>query len=322
MKEKPKVSVIVPTYNVVSYIRGTLDSFSRQTLEGIEWIFVDDGSTDDTPKVIQNYLYKGLLEGRLLRTNRGGAGKARNIGVKEAHGTYISFMDSDDLIAPDKYARMFHLAEKWHSDLVINGLVYLQNYGSVEKTIFRFTDPVNMYLMEKNKVFNPSQFPELISSCYLWNRLYRRDWYLESNITIPEGRKFAEDLLPCVMSTVMAKRVSFLTQPMNIYVQHENSLTDQMNTQENKIDFLVAMKETKKFLLQTNSYDVFGREFLRFTCSIAFGLAAKIPGYDSSNKFYKELAENISKEDLNVIKGLGFDKIFPVGFKRISRYIL
>lgn len=228
-------------------------------------------------------------------------------------------MDSDDLITPEKYERMFNLAETWHSDLVINGLVYLQNYGSVQKRIFRFTDPINMYVMEKNKVFNPSQFPELISSCYLWNRLYRRDWYLENNIKIPEGRKFAEDLLPCVMSTVLARKVSFLTHPMNIYIQHENSLTDQMNTQKDKMDFLVAMKETKKFLLETKNYGTYGREFLRFTCSIAFGLAAKIPENDH---FYRELADILSEDDLNVIKDLTFDKVFPVGFKRISKYIL
>ena len=76
MKERPKVSVIVPTYNVVPYIKESLESFSKQTLEGIEWIFIDDGSTDDTTTVIENYLHKGLLDGKLLRTNqRGGLEK-------------------------------------------------------------------------------------------------------------------------------------------------------------------------------------------------------------------------------------------------------
>ena len=91
--ELPVVSVVVPTYNRSIYIRETLDSVLRQAFSNFEVIVVDDGSTDETETVLRPY----LDQIRYIRQENGGAAAARNMGVRNARGAFIAFMDSDDL---------------------------------------------------------------------------------------------------------------------------------------------------------------------------------------------------------------------------------
>ena len=322
MDERPEVSVIVPTYNSEKYITKSLESFSNQTLSAIEWIFVDDGSRDGTASIIEKIIESGKIKGILLKcAENGGAGKARNVGVLHARGKYISFMDSDDIIFPEKYKKMVEAAKAWGgADLVVSGLVYLQNYGETAKKLFYFTDPAYMYMMEKRGAFSPKEFPELLNSCYLWNRIYNREWYLNNGIKIPEGRRFAEDLLPCVMSTVLAEKIVYVTEPMSIYMQHKGSLTDGMNNAVNKIDLIKAISETKDFLVKTHNYDWAKLEFLRFVCSIAFGLGWQIQNKRERNKYYSELKEVFDSKDAEDLKKLNFNNIYPEAYRAMFFY--
>lgn len=202
--------------------------------------------------------------------------------------------------------------------MVISGLVYLQQDNQKSRELFHFTDPGIMYMMEKKGTFEPEEFPELLNSCYLWNRIYDREWYLEKNIKIPEGRKFAEDLLPCVMSTVLAKKISFITEPLSVYVQHRGSLTDGMNKSENKLDFIKAINETKQFLLSTGNYEWTKIEFLKFICSIGFGLGMQMK-FKEKEIFYKEINKTLSKEDKRILTELNFNNIYPETKKYIFK---
>jgi glycosyltransferase involved in cell wall biosynthesis len=96
--EEPRVSVIVPAYNAASYIRETLDSILAQTYKNLETIVIDDGSTDDTYKIIENE-YRDV---RCIRTDQGGPARARNIGIMNSDGEFIAFLDADDIWRPEK----------------------------------------------------------------------------------------------------------------------------------------------------------------------------------------------------------------------------
>lgn len=313
------LSVIIPTYNSERFIENTLDSITKQTYKNIEWIFVDDASTDSTAEIIDLYISKKHIKGCLIKNIENfGAGKSRNIGVKISKTKYISFMDSDDILIPYKYEKMMELAKRGGANMVISGLVYLQQDNQKSRELFHFTDPGIMYMMEKKGTFEPEEFPELLNSCYLWNRIYDREWYLEKNIKIPEGRKFAEDLLPCVMSTVLAKKISFITEPLSVYVQHRGSLTDGMNKSENKLDFIKAINETKQFLLSTGNYEWTKIEFLKFICSIGFGLGMQMK-FKEKEIFYKEINKTLSKEDKRILTELNFNNIYPETKKYIFK---
>jgi glycosyltransferase involved in cell wall biosynthesis len=119
----PTVSVVIPTYNRREYIEQSLDSVLNQTFSGFEVIVVDDGSTDGTEEILQPYLSRI----RYLRQKNSGAAVARNVGVRNAEGAYIAFMDSDDLSAPG-HLQILHdfLERNHHCAMVIGNGAYLE----------------------------------------------------------------------------------------------------------------------------------------------------------------------------------------------------
>ena len=115
------ISVIIPTYNREKFLPATIDSVLRQTYSDYEIIVVDDGSTDGTQEVIEK-LYGGKL--KYIYKNNGGPASARNVGLKNASGNYIAFLDSDDLWFPEKLETQIRFMEKNHSQIT---LVYHKN---------------------------------------------------------------------------------------------------------------------------------------------------------------------------------------------------
>ena len=120
---KIKVSVIVPVYNVEKYIDKCLDSLVNQTLKDIEIIVVNDGSPDNSQKIIDKYVKKYPNKVKSFIKENGGQGSARNLGMEYAKGEYISFVDSDDWIDFDALEKMYDLAKKEKSDIVICDMI-------------------------------------------------------------------------------------------------------------------------------------------------------------------------------------------------------
>ena len=105
-----KVSVIVPVYNVEDYLARCLDSLVNQTLKEIEIIVVNDGSPDNSQKIIDKYAKK-YLNIKAYKKENGGLSDARNYGIKKANGEYIAFIDSDDFVTTDMYEKMYQKAK-------------------------------------------------------------------------------------------------------------------------------------------------------------------------------------------------------------------
>lgn len=112
---EPQVSVIIPVYNVAQYLRQCLDSVTGQTLSDIEIICVNDGSTDGSPAILEEYREK---DGRIVVINRenGGVSAARNCGMEHARGKYVYFLDSDDYLDPEALGKTVRLAEDNEAD--------------------------------------------------------------------------------------------------------------------------------------------------------------------------------------------------------------
>ena len=118
-----KVSVIVPVYNVEKYIDKCLNSLVKQTLKDIEIIVVNDGSPDNSQKIIDKYVDKYPDKIKSYIKENGGQGSARNLGLEYASGEYISFIDSDDWLDLDALEEMYLLAKKEKSDVVICDMI-------------------------------------------------------------------------------------------------------------------------------------------------------------------------------------------------------
>ena len=114
----PKVSVIVPVYNVEAYVEKCLKTLVEQTLEDIEIIVVNDGSTDKSKEIIQKIMKQFPEKMVYIEKENGGLSDARNYGMPYAKGEYIAFLDADDYIEKDAYQKMYELAQKEDSDMV------------------------------------------------------------------------------------------------------------------------------------------------------------------------------------------------------------
>ena len=117
---QPKVSVVVAAYNVESYITNCLESLKNQTLQSIEVLIVNDGSTDRTEEICRQFVE---VDSRFQLINQDslGLGEARNRGIIEASGSYIAFVDGDDFVEPSMYKKLWQRAQQEQADLVLCG---------------------------------------------------------------------------------------------------------------------------------------------------------------------------------------------------------
>ncbi|CAM5596386.1 glycosyltransferase family 2 protein [Streptomyces canus] len=193
-----KVSVIIPVYNPGKYIKPCIDSLLRQTLPSDEFevLFVDDGSTDDTPAEL-DALAKEHPHFRVIHIpNSGWPGKPRNIGVSEAAGEYVQFLDQDDYLASDALRRMYDMGHRNGSDIVIGKVA--SNFRGVPHGVFRVD-------REKCSLKDAPLYDSLTP-----HKMFRVEFLRENNIAYPEGKRRLEDQLYMMEAYFPAKVVSIL----------------------------------------------------------------------------------------------------------------
>lgn len=117
-RKKPKISVVIPVYNVENYLRQCLDSVINQTLDDIEIICVNDGSTDSSPDILEEYSRKDSRIRIISQENMGLSG-ARNTGMKYIKGEYVYFLDSDDYIELDALNQMYNISKNNSLDMLM-----------------------------------------------------------------------------------------------------------------------------------------------------------------------------------------------------------
>jgi glycosyltransferase involved in cell wall biosynthesis len=117
MEAKGLISVIIPVYNVEKYLRECVDSVLSQTYKSYEIILVDDGSTDGSGEICDEYI-DGHSQVKVIHKANGGLSDARNTGLKNAKGEYVYFLDSDDYIVPDAFQKLINISIKEQSDFV------------------------------------------------------------------------------------------------------------------------------------------------------------------------------------------------------------
>lgn len=296
---KPKVSIIIPVYNVEKYLEDCIKSISDQTLDDIEIICVNDGSKDSSLEIL-NKLAEN--DGRIIVIDQknAGAGAARNTGIARATGKYLGFVDSDDLIYPTMYEEMYEKAEKTQADMVITGEIETFFDNNIVFPDIGSTHTVDEMTLGS---FKAIEYPEILKNIFLWNRIFLRSFWQENDFEIPVGRKFAEDMLICTQASVLAKKIGYVKGPLYKYRNvREDSLSFTLAKSQNKLDFLVATKETRDFLKSTEQYEFFAMQYLQFCTHMFVMLQAKMPNYKCYKTFFEGYAELLDEDDIAMIK--------------------
>ena len=211
IKTKPKVSVIIPVYNEECYLRKCLDSVLQQTIDSIEVICIDDGSTDQSMAILNEYAGKNH-NFKVLRQQNQGAGTARNRGIQIAQGEFVSFMDSDDMY-PDCYVleKLYELAISHEVKVCGGSMQYLKEDGF----------PVPFYLDENNRkqVFQTDGVQNYFDYQFeygYYRFIYRLDLLRENNICFPLYRRF-QDPPFMVRAMIAAKEFYAVKEPTYAY---------------------------------------------------------------------------------------------------------
>ena len=217
-----KVSVIIPVYNAEKYLRECLDSIINQTLLDIEIICVNDGSTDNSLEILEEYRDKDKRIKVFSQENQG-QGVARNNAFKHVTGKYFSFVDADDLLELDTLDTCYKVCEEKFLDMAMFQLI---NYDDDKKEYYKtpLYDMYNVARAIENKIFNYQDLGELIFNLSVTpvNKLYNTRFVREAGVTFPEGTIFEDNIFSWNL-VFKAKRLFFIEKYFYIRRVHSNS---------------------------------------------------------------------------------------------------
>jgi CDP-glycerol glycerophosphotransferase len=235
----PKVKLVIPVYNVERYLATCLRSVQAQNYSNLNVILVDDGSTDGSRRIAQQFQRK--LKITFIQQPNAGISAARNKGIRAIKQCdYVMFLDSDDSLAANSISQLVRQAEKTGSDFVMadtrrtKGVVWVKridtravfSQGNIERTSF-------------------AEHPEVIQDLTAWNRLFRWDFYKNNQLEFPLGR-FFEDFTTMTAAFVAADSFDVLAKPIynwRIRTEGSASITQQSG---DDINFTHRLEELRK----------------------------------------------------------------------------
>lgn len=312
-----KISVIVPVYNVEKYLSQCLDSIIHQTYKNLEIILVDDGSTDSSGLICDNYSQKDKRI-KIIHKCQGGLSDARNAGLKIATGEYISFIDSDDFIDKNMYSILINNTQKYNSDIVwFNYYNYYSKKHFINSSIIKNNDLYALSSSDKIK-FAKNLFYQYKMDAHVWAKLYKRSIF--NNIKFPYGKLF-EDIFVLLPILSNAKIISTIPDCLYFYRNRSESIVNQYFKQNiiKNIDFIES-----RIILAINYKNHFpnipeSNLFLFDVLKTAFDTLYKFDNYHTQQKIITHLMSKLLKEKLPVkIKLRIIRRYFYALFKEIN----
>lgn len=227
----PLVSVIIPVYNTEKYLNQCINSVLAQTLSDIEVLLIDDGSTDGSGKICDDYARKDKRI-HVIHTSNHGVSHARNKGLEQAKGEYISFIDSDDWIDPDMIATLYRLIQTHHADLSTCGYIIEDENGSViynikEKVIYTLNKWDAIYSLFHDKYYKYKG--------NLCDKLYNKSIIERQQLKFNEKIYYNEDRLFIFQYLNECQSMAYTTSPYYHYIMRPTSAMNRVrNTYQEK----------------------------------------------------------------------------------------
>lgn len=221
---KPKVSVLLPIYNVEEYLERCLDSVLNQTLTDIEIICVNDGSTDNSLEILKKY-EKEDSRVKVVNKKNGGLPSARNAGLDVATGQYVGFVDSDDYIQPNMFEKLYKTAEEEKSDVVICGANIFPEEPHASQWLYNCLSPS---YKKMDKIDGASLFFDVSMTPFLWRVLIKKDLIDDNNLRLQEDVMLGEDKAFQCKVYPLAKSITVIPDKLYNYCWYrEGSLMNQ-----------------------------------------------------------------------------------------------
>lgn len=249
----PKISFIIPVYNAEKYLEGCLQSISNQSFVDFEILVVNDGSTDNSLEILNQYQ---KIEPRLkiFSQENKGVSVARNVGMENAWGEYLTFVDADDVLAPDILSSLYSEIKNSFHDLVIAN--FKSKNGNRE---------IDFKNIEKDYISKE----ELISDFITWKLKIRLGSFLiknslikNNNLKFEERLKYAEDVHFITKALYYSSSVKIVTELMYIYLYNDYSTIIRVGF--NRFDSFIAKRELYYFFKNQENYNIVNKIYLGY----------------------------------------------------------
>lgn len=251
MNNNPKISVIIPVYNTEKYLSKCLDSVINQTLNDIEIIVVNDGSTDSSQDIIDLYTLKDTRIVSITKNN-GGLSDARNFGIDKSKGDFLAFIDSDDYIDKYMFENMYNISQKHQSDIVLCDLVKVNEKGEEFRDLPQSPQLADKIILNDDFTI----FGEM--SCFACNKLFKKSLFDKHRFK--KGIHFEDiELVPKLV--LDSKILSKINQPYYKYFERQNSIT-KTHTKKG-LDMFLAVDEVSNYFKES-TYNSNSTDLKRF----------------------------------------------------------
>ena len=223
-----RISVIIPIYHVERYIRECLQSVARQSFSAYEVLMVDDGSTDQSGRIAQEYADR-YSRFRLIHKENGGLSSARNAGLEQAKGMYVCFVDADDYITEDYLCRLYEKAEETNADMVIADYREVEEQGNI--IVKELGQPPRQGCMDRRQLLwaltSVGECHYATTVVVAWNKLIRRE--IMCRHFFPEGRLHEDEyvIMPLLLE---CGHVEWIEEVVYLYRQRQGSIMQSAET--------------------------------------------------------------------------------------------
>ena len=275
------VSIIVPVYNTEKYLRKCLDSLVNQTLYNIEILVVNDGSTDNSQSIIDEYKAKYPII-KALKKENGGLSDARNYAFSHVKGEYIGFVDSDDYVENNMFEKMYNVAKQNNLDIV--------------ECNFTWEYPKKSKVDYGQKYINYDEF-YLFGRVMACNKIFRTSAIKENKITFPVGLRY-EDIEFFYKLTPYVTNTTLVEDSLYHYVQRNNSIINNQNAKTE--DIFVILDDLVSFYKEKNIYQkyIYNLEYLyiRFLMGSSFLRMVKIKDRKTRKKLLEKSFNELNEK--------------------------
>ncbi|MFC7309804.1 CDP-glycerol glycerophosphotransferase family protein [Streptomyces monticola] len=249
----PRLTVVVPIYNVEEYLDDCLQSLADQSMEDLEVVMVDDGSTDGSARIARGYAADDPRF-RLVEQENAGLGAARNAGVRHARGRHLAFVDSDDLVPADAYEKMLAALDESGSDFVSGNVLRLRPGGRTEQS-WMFKKPMR----STRSATHVTRDWTLLADRIACNKVFRRDFWDRHSLSFPQGVLF-EDTPVIVPAHFLAQSVDILKDTVYLWRDRDGSITNRRTTPRAVKERTAACAKVGAFLAERAEQAASGAE--------------------------------------------------------------
>lgn len=245
IQTKPIISIILPVYNTSPYLEECLNSIHNQSFKDYELICIDDGSSDNSYKILKKY-EKIITNCKVIYQNNQGVATARNVGLNNVHGDYIVFIDSDDYIEPNYLERLYNEICNTNADVVIcNFYRYYENSNLKLPVVYKKKSG----LYSSHDILK-SLIPDNLIHSYLWNKLWKKELF--NNMEFPMI-KYEDISIMCDLF-YKAKKISIISDTLYYYRIRKTSIVRNYSISTQN-DYVKAYGFIRLFLKEKKLYD-------------------------------------------------------------------